>query len=136
MMWKLPVIPLLLIATAVLVPNTAWATHYTYWQENPEDQERWAGAYKFNAVAQTWSAGPYDTKWAHDGMFPERARAAIQSWEDAVPELSFSEVSSGYHLYFMKGYCGLWTDACLYRIRTTANATHQANCETPRTLIQ
>ena len=84
MMWKLLVIPLLLIATAVLVPNTAWATHYTYWQENPEDQERWADANKFNAVAQTWSAGPYDTKWAHDGVFPERARAAIQSWEVAL----------------------------------------------------
>ena len=39
-MWKLLVIPLLLIATAVLVPNTGWATHYTYMQENPEDQER------------------------------------------------------------------------------------------------
>ena len=44
-----------------------------------------------------------------------------------MPELSFSEVSSGYHLYFMQGFCDPWTDACLYRIRTTANATHRAN---------
>ena len=126
-MWKLLVVPLVLIAAAVVTPDTSWASHYTYWQENPEERSRWDGTYSFNAVAEIWSYGPYDTKWGHDGVFPARARAAIQTWENAVPELNFVQAGTGHHLYFMKGFCDALTDACLTRIRTDPNHAHQAN---------
>ncbi len=117
-----------LLGVVFVVPGDASASHYTYMQENPEDRQTWSGDYPFNATYIDWSQGSFDALWTDDGSFTQRVRNAIQSWESAVPQLSFASAGTRpYNLYFKKGSCGMWVDACMISLTTLADHSREAN---------
>jgi hypothetical protein len=83
--------------------DSAWAVDYIFAQQNPVERAR-TTIYPWNAVSQYWAFGPYDTTWSNDGTFTPELQQAIQSWQSAVPQLTFVQ-GAPYNLYFLAGPC-------------------------------
>ena len=108
--------------------NDSLARHFTYMQENPADRSQFSVVYPFNAVSSWWSFGPDDNNWVDDGSFTQQVVAAVQSWENAVPQLSYvNDTTQGYNIYFRQAQCGLFSDACLTIIGTQPNSDRKAD---------
>lgn len=127
-MVRLLIPSLIVLGVFVLMPGASWAHHYTYMQENPNDRTRYSHVYEWNGTFVNWANGDHDTLWKDDGAYTEHIRIAIQSWEDAVPELTFKAAGTKAHnLRFKRGYCDLFTDACMRPLKVFSDATRDAD---------
>lgn len=121
----------LAIGLLVIAVGTALAVHYTLLQQDPA--LRAEATPPANYVVTWWSYGPWDTPWAYDAAFtPDEVQAvqqAVQSWQGAVPQLTFSysPTPGTYALFFKPGFCGVFADACITRDGRLVNADRGAS---------
>lgn len=103
----------LTMAAVVIWIGSAAATNYLFNQQDP-DMRAWATP-PANHVVVWWAYGPYEVRWADNGTFTADVVQAIQSWQSAVPQFTFTYSPSpgSSSLYFTVGFCGQNATGCI-----------------------
>lgn len=94
------------IGITIAKTDLASAVDLTFIQQNPA----WRAIPTpplppFNGAFHGWVYGPNDTIWTDDGTFHDEAVQAVQSWQTAVPQLSFVHSPTSFYLNFRKDAC-------------------------------